>query len=295
MIDLNKITVQHGNHRPPAKPPEDLHEIKACASEWRTILDIISANPGKEIAEIWPRIVQGWTDRGRCSCPHLVSAVISVNDRISDDARRTALMIRVIPLLEGTRATREVEVKRVYFMVNFIVRTQLPTWLRRLELISDAERVKTLAPIIDKKTANIAREIVQGIRTDCWRRYEIAYAEIRSAADAAYAAFAAYAAYAADAADAAYAAFAAYAADAAYAAYAAAAAAAADDLKKVFETAKAVKEKGGSYNVTYAAAKKIADETVGARIKTQLAGFVQEGDDAFVEMIRGAAAITVAS
>lgn len=53
-----------------------------------------------------------WSDHPQCACPIITNAAIRLNDSISWDAQRDALLRPLIPLLIGTRSTPAVEKRR---------------------------------------------------------------------------------------------------------------------------------------------------------------------------------------
>jgi len=160
-----------------------------------------------------------------CMSPTLAGHGMRLNDRFDDDERQ--LLVRLLPLLGGTRSTPEVERRRSFVLVDAAIREIAPMGLAAVKWIDLADRMRTIPLIADTASARAASAICADIRTEAKKRRAAAYAYADYAYDAADAA--------ADAADddaaaADYAAAAAYAAaDAAAAAdYAAAAAAYAD-------------------------------------------------------------------
>ena len=148
-----------------------------------------------------------FTDAPDCTPPSLRRFAIRLNDaRWPFDEDRTAALRPLIPLLVGADASPKAEQKRFHLFADFAVREAAPYWFdwlyertKKPVYRDHAAKMRSVAPIIDRDTAERARVVA------------------RAADAAAYAAAAAaYAAYAAYAADAAYAA--ASAADAAYAA-----------------------------------------------------------------------------
>jgi hypothetical protein len=182
------------------------------------------------------------TDRLDCVCPVLRRLAIRANDGPwwSSDEERTAALLPWVDKLIGSRVTPEATLRRAYLLSDLVVRTWVPDALESLGRKNLADRLRAIEPIVDRPSAEKARDVTWPVREEARKgRAAAAAADADADAAAAYAAAAyAYAdAYAADADAAAYAAAyaadayayaaAAYAADAA-AAYAAAAAAAAD-------------------------------------------------------------------
>jgi hypothetical protein len=131
---------------------------------------------------------RGLTDRHPSSV--IRNLGITINDRPwwRDDAERTAVLMPVA-LDERLCAahvvvTPEIERTRAYRCADMACRVWAPRALRAAGLVADAERLESLAPVVDEQTAADAA-------------YAYAYATDAAAADVAT--HAAYAAYAADA------------------------------------------------------------------------------------------------
>ena len=162
------------------------------------------------------------------------------NDRLDDEERQ--LLKPLIPMLVGTRASRQLAQRRAYLLVDRYLRTIIPAFLRELPHKPQPEaaaRLEGMPPVTSAESARQARviacEVRDAIRSTLsaspnpLRKFSYADAAAADAAAAAdYDDAADAAAYAADAAAAAYAAAAYAAAAYAAAAYAAAAYAAAD-------------------------------------------------------------------
>src|SRR5687767_459910 len=69
------------------------------------------------------------SDHPSCTCPVIAAFLRSWNDSISDDAARTALLAQFIPKVVGTRSTPEVEVRRAWMAIDWMVREYTPAWL----------------------------------------------------------------------------------------------------------------------------------------------------------------------
>ena len=140
------------------------------------------------------------SDQPQCTCPVIAAFVRRMNDRLRDDEERARYLRPLLPVLIGTRTdSREVMQRRAYLAADWAVRTSVPMLFRALGREEWAARLEACAPVVDRETALVARDVA--------REVHAAYA------DAAYAAAAYAAAYAADDAADAYA-DAAYAADA---------------------------------------------------------------------------------
>jgi hypothetical protein len=156
------------------------------------------------------------SDHPACACPVVSAAVRRLNDSITDDATRTELLRPLLPRLVGSRASREVMVRRGFVAADFAVRVFAPMALEARGKPYLAASLRGCAPIVDRDTLWAGRSAAANAANAA-----AAYAAKAANAAAAYAAKAANAANAAaNAANA--------AAAAAYAAAYAAAAAAAD-------------------------------------------------------------------
>jgi hypothetical protein len=153
------------------------------------------------------------TDHPACACPVIATFARRLNDTV-DDADRQRLR-EFIPQLVGSKATREVEIRRGFVAADYVVRVITPLALEACGRPDLAKRLLDCAPIIDKATAIAARDVSHEVRRAAAAVDVANYAY--AAAAAAYADAAAYAAYAdaAAATDAVAAVAAAYATDAA--------------------------------------------------------------------------------
>jgi hypothetical protein len=199
LAELDRLTLGHGSH--------SSFDAGHCAME----------------AVAW-LAGEPHSDAPACACPVIARAMIRLNDRIRDDATRTELLRPLLPKIIGSRATREVQIKRAYVAADMAVRVFAPLALEKRGHLKLAEKLRAVTEITDRDTAISGRDAAR-------KAYYAADADADADAADAYAAGDAYAAYAAAAAaaDAAYAAADAYAAAAAAAADAAYAAAAAAD------------------------------------------------------------------
>jgi hypothetical protein len=93
------------------------------------------------------------SDAPACTCRVIASFVRRLNDRIVDDVTRTRLLRPLIPSLIGTVAGREIMVKRGYIAADFAVRIAAPLALEARGRNVDADKLRALAPIVDRETA----------------------------------------------------------------------------------------------------------------------------------------------
>jgi hypothetical protein len=70
-----------------------------------------------------------WSDHPACVCPIIGAFMRSWNDGIQDNNERTALLTGLIPLTIGTKASQQIEDRRVFMCVDWVVREFTPSWL----------------------------------------------------------------------------------------------------------------------------------------------------------------------
>src|SRR3990167_1871303 len=193
-MDLTKLVLKHGGHQ----PGEEMCVMEAVA--------FMAGEP--------------WGDMPACACPVVANAARIINDRIADDDLRTEVLRPLLSKFIGSKAGRDVMVKRAFIAADYAVRVFAPIALEYLGeklnkpvLIEGAAKLRGLVSIVDRTTALNARDVVREVRADA-AAAPAACAAAAAAADAA----AAYADAAAAAADAAAAAAVAAADAAAYAA-----------------------------------------------------------------------------
>src|SRR5581483_7404776 len=130
-IDLEKLVLRHGSHNPAAKgtPPE---QVEAC------VMEMVAYLAG-----------ESWSDKPKCACPVITAAMITMNDRISSDERRSRVMRPLIRVVTGTRSTKAVEKKRGYFAADHAVHVRMVKVLRRLGREAEAKLIEEIPPIVD--------------------------------------------------------------------------------------------------------------------------------------------------
>jgi len=164
-----------------------------------------------------------WSDRPQCACPVIAAFLRNWNDRIRDDEERTRLLKPLIVKLVGTKATKDVERRRVVMLVDWSIRESLPAWLDLTPALKPhADTLRALKPFESLDDVKAARPLVVAARDAAWAVRSEALGALRAKRGAAAAAAAAAAADAYADAAAAAAAAAAADADADAAAYAAA-------------------------------------------------------------------------
>ena len=124
------------------------------------------------------------SDAPKCASRVVARFAMRLNDRW-DDKQRQALKPFVLRIA-GTAADNATELRRAFMCADWAVRELAPIYFDAAKLAEWAERLRALPAVVDKKTAEAARDAAREGRN--------------SAADAAAAADAAYATYAANAA-----------------------------------------------------------------------------------------------
>ena len=125
-----------------------------------------------------------WTDKPQCASPVLASYCRALNDRMPDDQRQR--LIPFIPRLVGTRDDKK-ESDRAFLLADAAVRVFAPLALDSAKLPEQAAKLRALAPIKDKVSANAASH-ASARAAAYYVAYEAAYeAAYAAAAAAAYA------------------------------------------------------------------------------------------------------------
>jgi hypothetical protein len=165
-----------------------------------------------------------WSDHPQCASRVIAAFMRRWNDGLRSDEDRKRLLAPLIPKLVGSAAGDEIELKRAYLAVDWVIRVMSPTWLELAGLTEQATLLRELSEVTDEASARLARAAANQAYKAASRRRDERWAELRQKYAYAYADAADAAAYAAADAAAAYADAAAAYADAAYAAADAAAA-----------------------------------------------------------------------
>ncbi|MFT3665561.1 hypothetical protein [Piscinibacter sp.] len=149
-------------------------------SEGHCLLEVVSMFAGEE-----------FSDHPACVDPVLAAFGRRWNDALTDQAERDHLK-RYIPMLVGTRGSVELSRLRAWMAVDWSIRVHAPIWLDLTDALKPhAEKLRALAPITDRASADAALPVIRAARAD---------ADADAYAYAAYAAYAAAYAYDADAA-----------------------------------------------------------------------------------------------
>ena len=126
-----------------------------------------------------------WSDHPACACPVISAFLRSWNDSLRTDEDRDRLLKPLVLQLIDTKSTQEVEEKRSYLALDWIVRVFTPKWLDLVpSLAPHSLALRSLEDIADMAGAVAAGEKVRAARAAAWAA---AWAAARDAArDAAW-------------------------------------------------------------------------------------------------------------
>ena len=105
-----------------------------------------------------------WSDAPQCACPVITAFMVSWNDVLEDEPRNR-LLKPLVPLLVGTRSTKQVEERRSYMALDWLIRVSTPTWLDLVPALHEhATALRQLDAIIDLASATAAEIKVRAAR-----------------------------------------------------------------------------------------------------------------------------------
>jgi len=97
-----------------------------------------------------------WSDAPQCACPVITAFCVSWNDSLPD-ADRTRLLKPLIPLIVGTRSAKEIEERRSYMALDWLIRVFTPKWLDMVPALHEhAKALRELDAIADMAGAAAA-------------------------------------------------------------------------------------------------------------------------------------------
>ena len=112
-----------------------------------------------------------WSDTPACACPVLGAFLRTWNDHLPTDADRDRLLRPLVLRLAGSRSTPEVEARRHWLAMDWLVRTHAPTWLRLTPaLVPHADALTDLPPLADAQTRRGCQGRCRGCRGCCQGR-----------------------------------------------------------------------------------------------------------------------------
>ena len=88
-----------------------------------------------------------WSDHPECACPIIGAFLRSWNDSLPTDADRDRLLKPLIRDLVGSKSTKEVEQKRALLCADWLIRVNIPTWMRLAGLTVQADALEALPEI----------------------------------------------------------------------------------------------------------------------------------------------------
>ena len=93
-----------------------------------------------------------WSDKPACACPVLGAFMRAWNDDLPE-ADRDRLLRPLVRRLVGSRSPPEVEARRSWLAMDWLVRTHAPAWLRLTPaLVPHAVALTDLPPLVDAQT-----------------------------------------------------------------------------------------------------------------------------------------------
>ena len=139
VIDIATLTLSKGSHTDPANG--------LC------IMEAVAYFNGEP-----------FSDRPECVCPTITDFLISWNDA-SDYLDRQELK-KYIPLVAGTRGTKELALRRSYMVADWFVRVYLPAWLNLASI--DSSGLKSLPECTDAETLHASDVLIYTARSAAW-------------------------------------------------------------------------------------------------------------------------------
>lgn len=125
-----------------------------------------------------------WSDAPQCACPVITAFMVSWNDSLPD-ADRTRLLKPLIPLIVGTRSTKEIERRRATMAADWLIRVHTPAWLRLAKLDAQAEALESLPEITDFAQSPSLMPMLTAVKSDAAAAGAAAWDAARDAARAA--------------------------------------------------------------------------------------------------------------
>ena len=141
---INALSLSHGSHKD--------FEHGACVME---AISYIAGEP--------------WGDHPECSCPVITGFCVSWNDNLPNNEARDRLLKPLIPLIVGTCSTREVEKRRSYLALDWLIRVSTSKWLDMVPALHQhANALRKLDAIADMASAAAAGKRVVVAEVAAW-------------------------------------------------------------------------------------------------------------------------------
>ena len=129
------------------------------------------------------------SDQPLCVSPVIGEFVRSINDRMND-GERNRILRPVLHHVMGTRTAAEDDLQRGFMCADWAVRVAAPILLRAVKFEEQAVQLESVAPIVDRESANKARLVAIEVRRFAHKKWAAAaeWAAANAAAAAANAA-----------------------------------------------------------------------------------------------------------
>ena len=105
-----------------------------------------------------------WTDHDETACPIIGAFLSSWNDNLPDDRR--SILLPLLLALPNTKASANVERRRVIMISDWLIRVDTPAWLRLAGLTTQADALANLPEITDFETTPPLRAALQAAAHD---------------------------------------------------------------------------------------------------------------------------------
>ena len=158
-IDLDSLTLKAGAHDP--------------SSAEMCVMEAVAYVAG-----------EAWSDHPQCASPVISEFMRSWNDTLPDEDRNRLLKPYVTRLV-GTAASAEVEDRRAWMALDWLVRVHAPAWLRLAGLTDQADRLAGLPEFVAGMDVPSIRPIIDAVRQDAAAAGDAAWAAAWAAAGAA--------------------------------------------------------------------------------------------------------------
>ena len=122
-----------------------------------------------------------WSDHPQCACPVLGAFMLAWIAGVPQ-TDRDALILPLVPLLVGTKASKAVEDRRATMAADWLVRIHTPAWLRLAGLTQQANALSSLPEIVDFAQTPSLRGPLEAAREDAAAARDAAWAVAGDAA-----------------------------------------------------------------------------------------------------------------
>ena len=127
-----------------------------------------------------------WSDAPKCACPVISAFMRNWNDSLRSDDERDRLLKPLIPKLVGTKSTKQIESRRAFMALDWLIRVHTPAWLDCVESLKPhALALRSLEEIADTAGLVAAGKLLKPARADASAAWDAARAAAWDAARAA--------------------------------------------------------------------------------------------------------------